>query len=73
MKVSAEEFRLHDARSHKLGFLVPVLYRGRYLQCGYSNSGGDADYLANEGMEDFHPRSHKSGGRCLWESISVSA
>jgi CubicO group peptidase (beta-lactamase class C family) len=25
MKVSAQELRLHDARSHKLGFLVPVL------------------------------------------------
>jgi hypothetical protein len=25
MKVSAQEFRLHDARSHKLGFLVPIL------------------------------------------------
>jgi CubicO group peptidase (beta-lactamase class C family) len=25
MKVSAQELRLHDARSHKFGFLVPVL------------------------------------------------
>jgi hypothetical protein len=59
MKVSADELRLHDARTHEFGFLAAALgsirHRSRNLQWGYSNSGHNRANLANEGVADVHP------------------
>ena len=58
MTGSAQELRLRDARSDKLGFLAAAL--GAFaispaMQWSYSNAGHNRAALANEGMADVYP------------------
>jgi hypothetical protein len=65
MKVSAQELRLHDARTHELGFLAAALgafgIAAAILQWGYSNSGHNRANLANEGVAELLSRRARNG------------